>query len=110
VNLRLPPDPLPHPAGRGRALTRRIRSTVEREQPRRANEAHAGWDHLKETVRVARIGDGGDLLTCSFCGKGHEQVEKLIAGPSGIYICDECVDLCKEIIEEERGAGNSSRH
>jgi ATP-dependent Clp protease ATP-binding subunit ClpX len=46
---------------------------------------------------VARIGDGGDLLKCSFCGKSHK---KLIAGP-GVYICDECIDLCNEIIEEE---------
>jgi len=50
---------------------------------------------------VARIGDGGDLLKCSFCGKSQKQVKKLIAGP-GVYICDECIDLCNEIIEEER--------
>jgi ATP-dependent Clp protease ATP-binding subunit ClpX len=48
---------------------------------------------------VARI-DGGDLLKCSFCGKSQRQVKKLIAGP-GVYICDECIDLCNEIIEEE---------
>jgi ATP-dependent Clp protease ATP-binding subunit ClpX len=48
---------------------------------------------------VARI-DGGDLLKCSFCGKSQKQVKKLIAGP-GVYICDECIDLCNEIIEEE---------
>ena len=51
-------------------------------------------------MRVARIGDGGDLLKCSFCGKSQKQVKKLIAGP-GVYICDECIDLCNEIIEEE---------
>ena len=39
-------------------------------------------------------------LTCSFCGKNQEDVKKLIAGPS-VYICDECVDLCNDIIEEE---------
>jgi ATP-dependent Clp protease ATP-binding subunit ClpX len=39
---------------------------------------------------------------CSFCGKGQEQVQRLIAGPGGVYICDECVDLCREIIEEEQ--------
>jgi ATP-dependent Clp protease ATP-binding subunit ClpX len=50
--------------------------------------------------RMARIGDGGDLLKCSFCGKSQKQVKKLIAGP-GVYICDECIDLCNEIIEEE---------
>jgi ATP-dependent Clp protease ATP-binding subunit ClpX len=49
---------------------------------------------------VARVGDGGDLLKCSFCGKSQKQVKKLIAGP-GVYICDECIDLCNEIIEEE---------
>ncbi|WP_370246515.1 ATP-dependent Clp protease ATP-binding subunit ClpX [Nocardioides sp.] len=49
---------------------------------------------------MARIGDGGELLKCSFCGKSQKQVKKLIAGP-GVYICDECIDLCNEIIEEE---------
>ena len=49
---------------------------------------------------MARIGDGGDLLKCSFCGKSQKQVKKLIAGP-GVYICDECIELCNEIIEEE---------
>ena len=53
---------------------------------------------------MARIGDGGDLLKCSFCGKSQKQVKKLIAGP-GVYICDECIDLCNEIIEEELGEG-----
>ncbi len=52
------------------------------------------------THEMARIGDGGDLLKCSFCGKSQKQVKKLIAGP-GVYICDECIDLCNEIIEEE---------
>ncbi len=46
------------------------------------------------------MGDGADLLKCSFCGKSQKQVKKLIAGP-GVYICDECIDLCNEIIEEE---------
>ncbi|MEI2809395.1 MAG: ATP-dependent Clp protease ATP-binding subunit ClpX [Nocardioides sp.] len=53
---------------------------------------------------MARIGDGGDLLKCSFCGKSQKQVKKLIAGP-GVYICDECIDLCNEIIEEELNGG-----
>ena len=52
------------------------------------------------SVVVARIGESGDLLKCSFCGKSQKQVKKLIAGP-GVYICDECIDLCNEIIEEE---------
>ncbi len=49
---------------------------------------------------MAKFGDGGELLKCSFCGKSHKQVKKLIAGP-GVYICYECIDLCNEIIEEE---------
>ncbi|WAX58115.1 ATP-dependent Clp protease ATP-binding subunit ClpX [Jatrophihabitans cynanchi] len=49
---------------------------------------------------MARVGETGDLLKCSFCGKSQKQVKKLIAGP-GVYICDECIDLCNEIIEEE---------
>ena len=52
---------------------------------------------------MARLGDGGELLKCSFCGKSQKQVKKLIAGP-GVYICDECIDLCNEIIEEEFSA------
>ena len=42
-----------------------------------------------------------DKIRCSFCGKSQQQVRKLIAGPNGAYICDECVDICSEIIEEE---------
>jgi len=57
---------------------------------------------------VARIGDGGDLLKCSFCGKSQKQVKKLIAGP-GVYICDECIDLCNEIIEEELSESSEVR-
>ncbi len=53
---------------------------------------------------MSRLGDGGDLLKCSFCGKTQKQVKKLIAGP-GVYICDECIDLCNEIIEEELAEG-----
>jgi ATP-dependent Clp protease ATP-binding subunit ClpX len=49
---------------------------------------------------MAKFGDGGDLVKCSFCGKSQKQVKKLIAGP-GVYICDECIDLCNDIIEEE---------
>jgi len=49
---------------------------------------------------VAKFGDSGELLKCSFCGKSQKQVKKLIAGP-GVYVCDECIELCNEIIEEE---------
>jgi ATP-dependent Clp protease ATP-binding subunit ClpX len=45
--------------------------------------------------------EGGDRLLCSFCGKPQHQVRKLIAGP-GVYICDECIDLCNEIVDEEQ--------
>ncbi|GAA0992504.1 ATP-dependent Clp protease ATP-binding subunit ClpX [Subtercola frigoramans] len=50
-------------------------------------------------MNMARIGESADLLKCSFCGKSQKQVQQLIAGP-GVYICDECVELCNEIIEE----------
>ena len=56
---------------------------------------------------MARIGESGDLLKCSFCGKSQKQVKKLIAGP-GVYICDECIDLCNEIIEEELSEASES--
>ena len=45
---------------------------------------------------------------CSFCGKGQEQVRKLVAGP-GVYICDQCIDLCQEIIEEETARDAQAR-
>ena len=46
-------------------------------------------------------GRNDDKFRCSFCGKTQDQVRKLIAGPNGAYICDECVDICAEIIDEE---------
>lgn len=49
-----------------------------------------------------------DRIRCSFCGKADGQVRKLIAGPNGAYICDECVDICAEIIEEELEEGEES--
>jgi ATP-dependent Clp protease ATP-binding subunit ClpX len=57
---------------------------------------------------MAKFGDTGELLKCSFCGKSQKQVKKLIAGP-GVYICDECIDLCTEIIEEEQGQSTETR-
>jgi len=57
---------------------------------------------------VAKFGEGTELLKCSFCGKSQKQVKKLIAGP-GVYICDECIDLCNEIIEEELSAQSEVR-
>jgi ATP-dependent Clp protease ATP-binding subunit ClpX len=50
---------------------------------------------------MARTGESGELLKCSFCGKSQKQVQQLIAGP-GVYICDECVELCNEIIDERQ--------
>src|SRR3977135_3445660 len=52
---------------------------------------------------MARASEGNEQLLCSFCGKSQRQVKKLIAGP-GVYICDECIDLCNEIIDEELAA------
>lgn len=49
---------------------------------------------------MSRVGEGTALLKCNFCGKSQKQVRKLIAGP-GVYICDECVELCAEMVEEE---------
>ena len=51
---------------------------------------------------MARSAESVDLLKCSFCGKSQKQVKKLIAGP-GVYICDECIELCNEIVDEELG-------
>ncbi|MEY3999805.1 MAG: hypothetical protein RLZZ626_160 [Actinomycetota bacterium] len=51
---------------------------------------------------MTKLGESSDLLKCSFCSKTQKQVRKLIAGP-GVYICDECIELCNEIIEEELG-------
>lgn len=56
---------------------------------------------------MARMQESADLLKCSFCGKSQKQVKKLIAG-GGVYICDECIELCNEIIEEELGAAQAA--
>lgn len=57
---------------------------------------------------MTRVSDGSDLLKCSFCGKTQKQVKRLIAGP-GVYICDECIELCNEIVEEELNTDASSQ-
>lgn len=46
-------------------------------------------------------GKGSDNIRCSFCNKTQDQVRKMIAGPAGVYICDECVEICSDIVEEE---------
>jgi len=62
------------------------------------------------TEKTTNSSDGGKLLYCSFCGKSQHEVRKLIAGPS-VFICDECVDLCNDIIREEvqESSGDSSQ-
>jgi ATP-dependent Clp protease ATP-binding subunit ClpX len=55
---------------------------------------------------MSKLSESGEILKCSFCGKSQKQVRKLIAGP-GVYICDECIELCNEIIEEELGEGTT---
>lgn len=55
------------------------------------------------------VGRNDDQVRCSFCNKTQDQVRKLIAGPNGAYICDECVDVCSEIIEEELEFGDDGR-
>lgn len=55
---------------------------------------------------MPRIGESSELLKCSFCGKSQKQVKKLIAGP-GVYICDECIELCNEIIVEELSSASA---
>ncbi len=55
---------------------------------------------------MTKLGETSDLLKCNFCGKSQKQVIKLIAGP-GVYICNECIELCNEIIEEELGAAQA---
>ncbi|MBU6200581.1 MAG: ATP-dependent Clp protease ATP-binding subunit ClpX [Acidobacteria bacterium] len=60
---------------------------------------------------MAKFGDTAELVKCSFCSKSQKQVRKLIAGP-GVYICDECIELCNEIIDEEfeQSAGQGPDH
>lgn len=57
---------------------------------------------------MARMQESADMLKCSFCGKSQKQVKKLIAG-GGVYICDECIELCNEIIEEELGKAQNEQ-
>lgn len=56
---------------------------------------------------MARTNDGSDVFKCSFCGKSQKQVERLISGP-GVFICEECIELCNEIIAEENQAARST--
>lgn len=65
---------------------------------------YVGVSALMARRRHTQAGSGRIECVCSFCGKGQTQVRRLIAGPGGVYICNECVDLCREIIDEEKGA------
>ena len=64
------------------------------------------------TDKQGKNGEGDRLLYCSFCGKSQHEVRKLIAGPS-VFVCDECVELCNDIIREEiqekSGTGDGSK-
>src|SRR4029079_828366 len=55
---------------------------------------------------MANVRSGKVQYHCSFCGKNQDQVRRLIAGPGAVYICDECVELCREIIEEESSSSS----
>src|SRR3954451_16147131 len=65
-----------------------------------ARKEPAGRSDTEGAIPLARPTESNEQLLCSFCGKSQRQVKKLIAGP-GVYICDECIDLCNEIIDEE---------
>ena len=64
--------------------------------------------HRRKESKMAMKGND-TKIRCSFCGKTDDQVKKLIAGPNGTYICDECVGICAEIIDEELGADFESQ-
>ena len=100
--LRSARRPIPGQQRREESLagSRRRAEQGHSSQNRHAGSWHRTGDSRGGGQQVARIGESGDLLKCSFCGKSQKQVKKLIAGP-GVYICDECIDLCNEIIEEE---------
>lgn len=69
------------------------------------------WEREVEdsTRRDINRETGREYLRCSFCGKTQVQVEKLIAGPGGVYICNQCVQLCAQIIAEEREQGPEAK-
>jgi|HubBroStandDraft_3_1064219.scaffolds.fasta_scaffold446828_2 hypothetical protein len=71
----------------------------------------AAWEASQKEPRyneaMAATREQSTKLVCSFCGKGQDDVRKLIAGPRDVYICDECIDLCNDIIAEEIGAGQA---
>src|SRR5215211_2404255 len=74
-------------------------TSCPRRRPRSTGSS-IGSSRSTDAPLMARPTDSNEQLLCSFCGKSQRQVKKLIAGP-GVYICDECIDLCNEIIDEE---------
>ena len=61
---------------------------------------------MSDTTKI----EPGSPRRCSFCGRTENQVQKLIAGPNGVYICDECVSVCNDIIDEEQEDGSEEPH
>ena len=68
------------------------------------------YKYQKGNRKPMAIKNGDYKIRCSFCGKTEDQVRKLIAGPDGSYICDECVEICSEIIEEEVARTRQKRY
>src|SRR5512146_2383125 len=84
-----------------RALKRPVsRVTPTRSDAGRDFDGGIAWQR-GDGIKVATTKGTRMTYRCSCCGKSQDQVQRLIAGPGGVYICDECVDLCREIIEEE---------
>ena len=88
------------PAGRAGRVRRRNGQNTGVENRWRYSGNEPRINPTRKGSPLARSTDSNEQLLCSFCGKSQRQVKKLIAGP-GVYICDECIDLCNEIIDEE---------
>jgi ATP-dependent Clp protease ATP-binding subunit ClpX len=73
-------------------------------------EWRPGRTTVEKRFRVARIGDSGDPLRCSFCGKSQQQVRMMVSGPSQVRICDGCVELCNELLDEDLNESSDGPH
>ncbi len=91
------------PSATTSCLPRKPRTTASSTPSSPTGNARARPSSHEERLQWPDASDGNDQLLCSFCGKSQRQVKKLIAGP-GVYICDECIELCNEIIDEELAA------
>ena len=99
--------------------TRRNRRVIRYSHAQLMNRGCTAFQSFPYTVRGAILESESQSMAgaktprvqyrCSFCGKSQEQVHRLIAGPGGVYICDECIDLCQEIIAEEQSAAPATR-